>query len=306
MTESSCQSIPFTIVTGFLGSGKTTLINRLLSEDHGVRFAVIVNEFGEIGLDAALLTGTQDFVEMNNGCLCCALNEDLVKLLHRLRVRGGFDAVVLETTGIADPLPIAWAFLKDEMAGAFRFAGIVTVVDALHLEDMLTQAAEARQQIERADYLYLAKTEFCDEKDRVGVMGRLSDLNALARVVDSREASALQLIFATDDFAAAPMTLSLGGAHHQPDFDSLCVDLMGKHLDLESMEDFFERLPTSVFRAKAVFDDTQGHAYVMHAVCGRVDFADAPVQSQVRAAVFIGRRLKKEKLLQDLLRLASI
>ena len=122
------EPIAATILTGFLGSGKTTLLNALLTHKHGLRLAVVVNEFGAVGIDGALIEGGERFVELDNGCLCCSLNADLDKTLRELQARGGFDHLVIETTGMADPLPVAWAFAKPGLAPYFRVDAIVTVV----------------------------------------------------------------------------------------------------------------------------------------------------------------------------------
>ena len=111
--------IPATVLGGFLGSGKTTLLNRLLRDRHGLRVAVIVNEFGEVGIDGAAITGAAQFVELDNGCLCCAINEDLQRTLRDLAARGGFDHLVLETTGLADPLLVGWTFSKESLIESY-------------------------------------------------------------------------------------------------------------------------------------------------------------------------------------------
>lgn len=292
------MAIPFTLISGFLGSGKTTLLNRLLTEKHGIRFAVIVNEFGTIGLDAALLRGTQDFVEMSNGCLCCALNEDLVELLKKLKLRGGFDAVVLETTGIADPLPIAWAFLKNEMDGFFRFAGIVTVVDGLHLDSMLVVAPEARLQIERADYVYVSKTDLVANETLAQVNDEIKKINANARIVGSDDKDALALIFDFNEGAELTLKSPFEKSLHaqKPDYETLAFDLTGKKFSLAAFEDFFESLPQAVFRAKAIIDCDDGKTYCLHAVCGRVDTVIHAGENSPRAVVFIGRGMDINKL----------
>ncbi len=127
------DKIPVTVLTGYLGAGKTTLLNRILSEEHGYKFAVIVNEFGEIGIDNALVIGAdEEIFEMNNGCLCCTVRGDLIRILGQLmKRRNKFDYVLVETTGLADPGPVAQTFFSDEeIKGSFRLDGIVTLVDA--------------------------------------------------------------------------------------------------------------------------------------------------------------------------------
>ena len=155
--------VPVTILGGFLGSGKTSLLNELLSQDHGKKIAVIVNEFGEVGIDGSLVTGGETFIELDNGCLCCVLSEDLDRTLIELKERGGFDALVLETTGLADPLPIAWNFSKPEVSDFFRVDAIACVVDCLNLDQALKDSTEAVAQVERADILIFNKLDLVDD-----------------------------------------------------------------------------------------------------------------------------------------------
>lgn len=292
------NSVPATILTGFLGSGKTTLINRILNESRGRRFALIVNEFGEIGIDGGLIKATQDFVKMDNGCLCCVLNEELDKTLGKLVNRDDYDAVILETTGIADPLPVAWSFQKPQFVHKFRLAGIVTVVDALHLDAMLAQAEETRLQIERADYLYLAKTDQCSMAQVKKVQEKLVQINSNARSVLGTDPESLDLLF---DFSSEREfdKSGLAKAHdhdHSKKFQSLSLSLKGIKVDLNLLEDFFEQLPMQVFRAKAVFQGKSGKFYALHSVCGRVDFEEVPDFQGEPAAVFIGKSLDEKKL----------
>src|ERR1700741_4132233 len=126
------EKIPVTVLTGYLGAGKTTLLNRILSEPHGQKFAVIVNEFGEIGIDNELIVGAdEEIFEMNNGCICCTVRGDLIRIIDGLmRRKGRFDAIIVETTGLADPAPVAQTFFADEdIAARAKLDGIVTVAD---------------------------------------------------------------------------------------------------------------------------------------------------------------------------------
>src|SRR5579875_1837513 len=130
------EKIPVTVLTGYLGAGKTTLLNRILSEPHGKKYAVIVNEFGEVGIDDALVVDAEEEIfEMNNGCICCTVRGDLIRILGALmRRRETFDRILIETTGLADPAPVAQTFfMDDEIASQLRLDAIVTLVDAAHL-----------------------------------------------------------------------------------------------------------------------------------------------------------------------------
>ncbi|MEI6282919.1 MAG: GTP-binding protein, partial [Alphaproteobacteria bacterium] len=166
-TEPKAQAkIPVTVLTGFLGAGKTTLLNRILTEDHGHRYAVIVNEFGEIGIDNDLVVGADEEVfEMNNGCICCTVRGDLIRVLSGLMKRqqnakGGFDAIIIETTGLADPMPVAQTFfVDDEVARRTRLDSVTALVDAKYLPARLADTKEAAEQIAFADQIILNKTD---------------------------------------------------------------------------------------------------------------------------------------------------
>jgi len=179
------DTIPVTVLTGYLGAGKTTLLNRILTEDHGKRYAVIVNEFGEIGIDNDLVVGADEEVfEMNNGCVCCTVRGDLIRVLSGLMKRKGkFDAIVVETTGLADPGPVAQTFfVDDEVKARTHLDSVTTVVDARHVEGQLTDSKEAREQVAFADQIVLNKTDLVSEDELVAVEARLRRLNPLAPI----------------------------------------------------------------------------------------------------------------------------
>lgn len=288
------QHRPIYILTGFLGAGKTTLLRRILSEAHGHKFAVIINEFGEIGLDADLLGTSQDFVKMDNGCLCCVLNEELATTLKTLKVREDFEAVVLETTGIADPLPIAWTFFREEFQDAFRFGGIITVVDALNFFAAENLADEVRCQIERADYIYLAKTALSSPQNTQKVLQAVAKMQPLARIIKDTDAGFYDLIFDVTDELVLPAATHQH--EHEHAFESLAFDLQYTVVSLNDMEDFFESLPHEVYRAKAIFKDAHPQkTFAMHAVCGRVEFYEC-VNVLPRGAVVIGKNLDTQAI----------
>ena len=179
---------PVTVLTGYLGAGKTTLLNRILSEDHGKRYAVIVNEFGEIGIDNDLIVGSDEEVyEMNNGCVCCTVRGDLIRVLSGLMKRQGsgkgFDAIVVETTGLADPGPVAQTFfVDDDVRAKTRLDSVTTVVDAKHILLRLEDSREAREQIAFADQIVLNKSDLVSEDELKAVEARLRRLNPLAPI----------------------------------------------------------------------------------------------------------------------------
>ena len=161
-TSHEPEKIPVTVLTGYLGAGKTTLLNRILSEPHGKRYAVVVNEFGEIGIDNELIVGADEEVfEMNNGCICCTVRGDLIRIIEGLMKRKGrFDAIIVETTGLADPAPVAQTFFVDEdVREAARLDAVVTVADAKWLAQRLRDAPEAKNQIAFADVIIINKTD---------------------------------------------------------------------------------------------------------------------------------------------------
>ncbi|HUK82509.1 MAG TPA: GTP-binding protein [Verrucomicrobiae bacterium] len=183
--------IPVTILTGFLGSGKTTLLNRILTENHGKRIAVIENEFGEIGIDDALVVqADEEIFEMNNGCICCTVRGDLIRILGNLmKRRNKFDYVLVETTGLADPGPVAQTFFVDEeVKDSYRLDGIVTLVDSRHVWQHIGESDECKAQIAFADKILVNKTDLASEADVQKLEQRLKTMNRLAHVHRTQQA----------------------------------------------------------------------------------------------------------------------
>jgi len=184
-TPAAPAKIPVTVLTGYLGAGKTTLLNRILSEPHGKKYAVIVNEFGEIGIDNELVVNADEEVfEMNNGCICCTVRGDLVRIIDGLmRRKGKFDAIIVETTGLADPAPVAQTFFMDEAVGAkTKLDAVVTVADAKWLSERLKDAPEAKNQIAFADVILINKTDLVTPAELDEVEARIRAINPYARV----------------------------------------------------------------------------------------------------------------------------
>jgi len=185
MADKTTDKIPVTVLTGYLGAGKTTLLNRILSEPHGKKYAVIVNEFGEIGIDNDIIVGADEEVfEMNNGCICCTVRGDLMRILGDLmRRKGKFDGIIVETTGLADPAPVAQTFFMDENVGRqTRLDAVVTVADAKWLNDRLKDAPEAKNQIAFADVILINKTDLVSPAELSEVEARIRAINPYARL----------------------------------------------------------------------------------------------------------------------------
>src|SRR5438270_3282100 len=183
--QSSSEKIPVTVLTGYLGAGKTTLLNRILTEQHGKKYAVIVNEFGEIGIDNDLVVGADEEVfEMNNGCICCTVRGDLIRIIEGLmKRRGKFDAIIVETTGLADPAPVAQTFFVDQdVSDKARLDAVVTVADAKWLIERLKDAPEAKNQIAFADVIILNKTDLVSKDELEDVEARIRGINPYAKL----------------------------------------------------------------------------------------------------------------------------
>ena len=184
-SPASLTKIPVTVLTGYLGAGKTTLLNRILTEPHGKKYAVIVNEFGEIGIDNDLIVGAdEEIFEMNNGCICCTVRGDLIRIIEGLmKRRGKFDAIIIETTGLADPAPVAQTFFVDaDVQAAARLDAVVTVADAKWLAARLKDAPEAKNQIAFADVIVLNKIDLVTPAELAEVEARIRGINPYARL----------------------------------------------------------------------------------------------------------------------------
>jgi G3E family GTPase len=328
MSEASAEKIPVTVLTGYLGAGKTTLLNRILSEPHGKKYAVIVNEFGEIGIDNDLIVGADEEVfEMNNGCICCTVRGDLIRIINGLmRRKGKFDAIIVETTGLADPAPVAQTFFVDENVGnKARLDAVVTVADAKWLCDRLKDAPEAKNQIAFADVILINKTDLVSDAELREVEARIRGINPYAKLhrtqraqiplgeVLDRKAFDLERILdiepaflEADDHDHHHDGHSHGGLKHYHDEEMQSISLSSDQpLDPDKFFPFIQNLTQAegpnILRCKGIValkDDPQ--RFVFQGVHMMLDGdhqrewrQDEKRQSRV---VFIGRNLPEEKI----------
>jgi G3E family GTPase len=303
--------IPVTVLTGTLGAGKTTLLNRILSEAHGKRYAVIVNEFGEIGIDGDLVVGADEEVfAMNNGCLCCSVRGDLIRIIGGLMKRAdGFDGILIETTGLADPAPVAQTFLvDDEVRERAALDSIVTVVDARNIEARLDDSDEAEEQVAFADTILLNKTDLADATGLAVVEARIRAINPVARVIQTRRCDVdLGTLMGAGAFdldrllALAPDLLDGHAHHHEHDQGVGSLSFrsarpLDGHRFIEWIGMLLAIRGADILRSKGILDFTgQDRPFVFQGVhmLQEGDFAPAwrPGQPRESRLVLIGRNL---------------
>ena len=315
--------VPVTILTGFLGSGKTTLLNTILKEQHGHRIAVIENEFGEAGIDNDLLVQEQgeQIIEMNNGCICCTVRGDLVRILGELntRKRSGqihFDHVIIETTGLADPAPVAQTFFVDDgIAEQYRLDAIVTMVDAKHAPQQLDEHHEAQEQVGFADRILITKTDTVQPDGVAALRQRLVQMNPRARIGEARHGKAdIDQLLDIHGFSLnaileiEPDFLTDVDHEHDDDVTSF-VFREEEPLDLEHIESFLNGIlqvyGPQLMRYKGILNIKGMKQRVVlqgvHMLMGSVEGA-AWKRGEKRESkmVFIGRDMPKELLLGGL------
>ncbi len=320
-------SIPVTIITGFLGSGKTTLLNHILNNQQGLKTAVLVNEFGEIGIDNELIVSSDDdMVELNNGCVCCTINSDFVEAVYKLLERKEeIEYIVVETTGLADPLPVALSFLGTELRDMTRLDSIVTMVDSENFSLDLFESEAAYNQIAYGDVILLNKTDLVDESDVSSLESKIREVKTDARIIHTQKAEvSLPLILSVGLFESDHyfQEIETKEEHHHHDhehdhdhdhshhshhlendgFISLSFE-SDKPFVLRKFQYFLDnQLPANVFRAKGIlwFQESP-HRHIFHLSGKRFTIEDEEqIDKPKNQIVLIGQNLDIESLREQL------
>lgn len=320
------RGLPVTIITGFLGSGKTTLLNHILNNQKGMRTAVLVNEFGEISIDAELIVSSEeDLVELNNGCICCTIRDDIAESVLRLMERSDkIDYLVVETTGLADPLPVALTFLGPELRDLTRLDSIITLVDATNFAPDLFNSDVAYSQIAYGDVILLNKTDLVEEAEIERLEKRIREIKEDARILRTvNSAVPLELILDTDLFQASSLPQEEAHDHdshdhhdHEHDhdhhhshhshieadgFNSLAFE-SDQPFSLDAFQNFLNELPDAVFRAKGVlwFEESP-ERHIFHLSGRRYTLSSDEWPRQPKnQLVLIGQRLDTAQLRKKL------
>ena len=309
------KPVPVTILTGFLGAGKTTLLNYILKQQHGYKFAIIINEVGKIGIDGGLIEKTSDeILEMSNGCLCCTVRKDLVKGVQNLLKKGGFDYLLIETTGIADPGPVAQTFLNIPQLQQFvRMDSIITVVDTEQIEQQMRDTETAREQIAMADFLLLNKTDLVDEAHLTRIEAKARELNPHAQIfrtnhsqVNLKELLDMHAFDVDQKLTVDPEFLNELQARHHHDIQSFSFEF-DRAFNVEKFEFFVQRLSEKekVFRSKG-FLAIAGNPRraIFHGVNNRFtilwDRLWEKTEARTSQLVFIGKALDEARIHAEL------
>lgn len=306
--------VPVTLITGYLGAGKTTLLNRILTEQHGKKYAVIVNEFGEEGIDNELVVNAdEEIFEMNNGCICCTVRGDLIRIISTLMKRAEeFDGMIIETTGLADPAPVVQTFFVDEdVQQKVTLDAVVTVVDARHFMDTVDEEHELAEQVAFADIILLNKTDLVDADTLSIVKSKIHALNKMAKVIETVQSSVpLDDVLNRQAFDLSRVLEFEPGLldeedDHEHDEDIISISLK---TDLaiepekfsEWIRGFIMERGTDILRTKGILNlSGQENRYVFQGVHMVMDSAwGAPWAETARSSrlVFIGRNLDQAQI----------